>query len=641
MMDFFDFTRCVRPNGSAYGTSGKCRKGTEEALSQRVGKGFLAKASIEKLEEYAKRAPYKYQRDAIEAEINRRKGGQRAPSVPPELKQQLAALGGAKPPSENKNLSQKVDKKLLQNATREKLEEYLKRAPYQYQRDKIKAALAERDRRDQQAAPKKSEKIAPSTSTYELNRKLMRIEQERQDALKVNDLGKAGDLLFAKRKIEDELDRRKAAEKGVAKPKTAKEPSAKKEPSKPKPANPALAKMGELELKQRMEAAWKLGKDDKYNEFHDEYAKRIANDPKKKKELEFEDRLRDIQLKRNAAVRKKDDKETRRLEDEYDRVKQEQEKFQQSGRPQGMSKYDHENLVAQDARIVANITADFGKRNYDWDDSLANDNAKLLGNGMYGTATRGANGDVVKRGVIGENEAKMIEKLGETDLGPRLVSGQLDGPGYQPGSHYGRLAMTLVPGSPVGDRDGDEQIGNTGKTVSDAYWEARAKLHRMGVSHNDMHIENVFIDDKGTGRFVDLGMASDYPKSALAEAMGAFVERPGNARGKATSGGTGDGDWQVRQYEGTGGTEMVKAERSTDPKVKKEFARRFPVAGRVLQNKEKAILKMKSYGLTDQDIADIMVHGIRSKPESFERGAMAKLTNQQAMNIIDILYDGI
>ena len=577
-MDFFDFTRCVRPNGSAYGTSGKCRKGREEALSQRVGKGFLAEASIEKLEEYAKRAPYKYQRDAIEAEINRRKGGQRAPSVPPELKQQLAALGGAKPPSENKNLSQKVDKKLLQNATREKLEEYLKRAPYQYQRDKIKAALAERDRRDQQATPKKSEKISPST---------------------------------------------------------------KKEPSKPKAANPALAKMGELELKQRMEAAWKLGKDDKYNEFHDEYAKRIANDPKKKKELEFEDQLRDIQLKRNAAARKKDDKETRRLEDEYDRVKQEQEKFRKEGRPDGMSKYDHENLVAQDERIAANITADFGKRNYDWDDSLNNDNAKLLGNGMYGTATRGENGDVVKRGVIGENEAKIIEKLGEMDLGPSLVSGQLDGPGYQPGTHYGRLAMTLVPGSPVGDRAGDEQIGNTGKTVSDAYWEARAKLHRMGVSHNDMHIENVFIDDKGTGRFVDLGMADDYPKSALAEAMGAFVERPGNARGKVTSGGGGNGDWQARRYKGTGGPEMVKAERSTDPKVKKEFARRFPVAGRVLQNKEKAILKMKSYGLTDQDVADIMVHGIRSKPESFERGAMGKLTNQQAMNIIDILYDGI
>jgi hypothetical protein len=27
--DSYDFTRCIRPDGSSYGTSGKCRKGTE------------------------------------------------------------------------------------------------------------------------------------------------------------------------------------------------------------------------------------------------------------------------------------------------------------------------------------------------------------------------------------------------------------------------------------------------------------------------------------------------------------------------------------------------------------------------------------------------------------------------------------
>jgi len=564
-MDFYDFTRCVRPNGSAYGTGGKCRKGREEALSQRVGKGFLAKASTEKLEEYAKRAPYKYQRGAIEAEINRRRGGQRAPSVPPELKQQLAALGGAKAPSGNKDLSQRVDKKLLQNAPREKLEEYLKKAPYQYQRDKIKAALAERDRRDQQAAPK------------------------------------AG--------------------------------------------NPALAKMNERDLKGRMEAAWKLGKDDKYKEFHDEYAKRVANDPKKKKQLELEDQLREINQKVGDARRKGDHSAQTKLGGEWLRISEELKKFEAQGRPNGMSEYDHQNLVAQDARIVAGLTAEFGKRGYNWDDSLNDDNAKLLGGGMYGTATKGANGDVVKRGILGENEGRLIEKLGEQDLGPRLISGELDGPGYQPGTRVGRLAMSLVPGSPIDQRAGDEKVGNTGKTVSDAYWEARAKLHRMGVSHNDMHIKNVFVDDKGVGRFVDLGMGNDYPKSALAEAMGAFVVRPQGLTGKAPpllpTGAQGDGDWQVRRYDGTGGKQMEKAERSNDPKVKEEFARRFPVAARVLKNKEKAILKMKSYGLTEQDVSDIMEHGIRSSPESYERGAMAKLTNQQAMDIIEVLYDGI
>lgn len=33
----FDYTRCVRPDGSAYGTGGKCRKGTEQPLFESDG----------------------------------------------------------------------------------------------------------------------------------------------------------------------------------------------------------------------------------------------------------------------------------------------------------------------------------------------------------------------------------------------------------------------------------------------------------------------------------------------------------------------------------------------------------------------------------------------------------------------------
>ena len=35
--DTYDFTRCVRPNGTAYGTAGKCRKGTEEEKIEEPG----------------------------------------------------------------------------------------------------------------------------------------------------------------------------------------------------------------------------------------------------------------------------------------------------------------------------------------------------------------------------------------------------------------------------------------------------------------------------------------------------------------------------------------------------------------------------------------------------------------------------
>jgi hypothetical protein len=163
----------------------------------------------------------------------------------------------------------------------------------------------------------------------------------------------------------------------------------------------------------------------------------------------------------------------------------------------------------------------------------------------------------------------------------------------------------------------------------------------MGVAHNDMHIENVFIDRKGNGRFVDMGLAQDSPKAALAEAMGAFKERPKGSVKSSGAGRTGDGDWQVSRWDGSAGRELANAERSTSPAVRADFARRFPVAAKVLQNKEKAILKMKSYGLNDQDVADVMTHGIRSTPESFERGGMGKLTNQQAQSVINTLYEGV
>jgi len=52
----YDFARCVRPDGSAYGTSGKCRKGTEgeaksreSSITATPGMAAKVKAAKEKL----------------------------------------------------------------------------------------------------------------------------------------------------------------------------------------------------------------------------------------------------------------------------------------------------------------------------------------------------------------------------------------------------------------------------------------------------------------------------------------------------------------------------------------------------------------------------------------------------------------
>ncbi len=304
-------------------------------------------------------------------------------------------------------------------------------------------------------------------------------------------------------------------------------------------------------------------------------------------------------------------------------------------RPEGMGKWEMDQMKRIDADVVANTTAREGKSGYDWNDSLDKD-AKVLGTGMYGTAILGKNGDVVKRGEMGPNEAKIIQKVGDLDLGPKLVSAELDGPGnYDSKNSRGRIAMSKVDGEPVGYREGPE--------ISNAYWNARANLHRAGVAHNDMHIDNVMIGRDGKGRFVDMGMAQDNPKAALAEAMGVFSSP---IRGTVVSkgrrdGSTGEGDWQARRWQNVGGTGISNYEKYRKEVDLKRLEREHPNASRVYMNRGAAIIRMKRMGLTDQEITDIMFHGIRSKDSSFEQGAMGKLTNDQAKEVIEVLYDGI
>lgn len=41
--DYYDFTRCVRPDGSVYGTGGQCRKGTETGAKKKEEKSKTSK----------------------------------------------------------------------------------------------------------------------------------------------------------------------------------------------------------------------------------------------------------------------------------------------------------------------------------------------------------------------------------------------------------------------------------------------------------------------------------------------------------------------------------------------------------------------------------------------------------------------
>jgi hypothetical protein len=283
-----------------------------------------------------------------------------------------------------------------------------------------------------------------------------------------------------------------------------------------------------------------------------------------------------------------------------------------------------------------------GDRSYDgWKDSYGS-GARKIGEGSYGTVIRNPDGTFVKRGDISDTEAALIKRLGDADLGPKLRAADINGPGTYHKENFvdmrnGRIAMSEVAGKPIGAAGADAKFG--GKNAADIYWKAMADLHRMGIAHNDAHIDNILVDNKGKGRWVDLGLAQASPKAALAEAMGIFKTLKG-APATRVEGAYGQGNWQTRKWDGTGVKAGEKA-RQGGGETWKEFMKRFPTASLVWENRPDAQYALLKMGLSKNDISSIIDHGIRSTPESYTKGPWAKLTDKQAQEILNILYDGI
>jgi hypothetical protein len=289
------------------------------------------------------------------------------------------------------------------------------------------------------------------------------------------------------------------------------------------------------------------------------------------------------------------------------------------------------------------ITKRDGDPNYDWETSKGS-GSKVIGEGEFGSVIKeGGTGQVVKRGNIGENEFEIAKKLGDRDLGPKPLALELDGQGNEVGFKKGRMAMSLIPGEPIGSsRQPDDEIG--GVKVADVFWRARAELHRMGIAHNDMHTDNLLIDSNGKGRFVDLGLSQGFSKAALAEAMGLFADPIVEATGSRhkISGADGGGDWQVLRWEGNGGKLFRDAWGPYAAKSdKEELERRAPLLARVAKNYEKVVREMKNDGFSSADVKTVIVHGIRSPEITYQQGAWAMMSNAQAKRYIELLYEGI
>jgi hypothetical protein len=267
---------------------------------------------------------------------------------------------------------------------------------------------------------------------------------------------------------------------------------------------------------------------------------------------------------------------------------------------------------------------------------------KKLGQGTFGTVVLNPDGTVVKRGIISDTEAAIIKKAGDAGVSAKLIAAEI-GPknGIKTSApvqmHDGRIAMTKVEGKPA-----EQVAGQTfnGVTAADSFWKARAALHKTGIAHNDMHSDNVLVDNKGKGTVIDLGFAQDSPKAALSEALGAF---------KAPSAGTAipgvgkqKGDWQVRQWVGSAGFRLQDVEnQGLNSKAGAKLLKEAPYLHRIYsQNLPKVFAEMKKMGYSDDEIKTIAITGIKNKLDAYEKGPWTKLSDADALKLVNILYEG-
>ena len=263
----------------------------------------------------------------------------------------------------------------------------------------------------------------------------------------------------------------------------------------------------------------------------------------------------------------------------------------------------------------------------DWDETVRN--GKLIGEGSFGSVLKVGN-MAVKRGEVGAEEANIIKRVGEAGIGPKLHGAEISTKLRNSSGvdiHNGRIAMSVVPGKEMGNVGANTKFA--GKNAADIYWKAMADLHRLGIAHNDAHPHNIMVDNTGKGRWVDMGLAQQSPKAALAEALGAFIRKSKEEVG----------NWQTQGWKATGIDAYRQAQ--TDRKMAR-FAKEYPVLAGIINNISGVqSTLLRKYGLSPEELKQVMDHGIRSPLETYNKGAWAKLTDKQAQELLNTLYDGI
>jgi hypothetical protein len=155
----YDFTRCVRPDGSAYGTPGKCKRGTEQAKlpdesqNKQEGEEDLKKMSDEAWERHSKLSRA-YSRLIVEGKM------EEAKKMQPDVKVAWDEFDRITKKIEEKERPPKEEKKLP-----------LKEKTSGFDSDKVVSAAAERQKSYNalQIKTKLNDEIADTLYNYTLN----------------------------------------------------------------------------------------------------------------------------------------------------------------------------------------------------------------------------------------------------------------------------------------------------------------------------------------------------------------------------------------------------------------------------------------------------------------------------------------
>lgn len=384
---------------------------------------------------------------------------------------------------------------------------------------------------------------------------------------------------------------------------------------KPKPLSQEVSELG-VQVNARMKELNSLREKEKELESKDISfkVKKVKSDEAKRVAKDLKDVKKEIGSKNT---------EFQKLLQEYQTKKDELRAKLKQAKPEPKAKPEHPapKVVPQGRDIFFRlarkqtedweISGDVDPKKIDWEGMLVK--GKSIGKGEYAEAfavdkaklnmalpaDRFKNGVVLKKGEIGDYEPDALKRAGEAGIAPRLIGARVSfqkAYNSDDALYNGLLAMERLGGQALYRFPVGSQVG--GKDPADIYWTTKAKLHRLGIAHNDSHNNNFMIEANGRGKFIDFGLAVISAKNALSEALG---------------GPTGS-DKQSAPREGKVFNLIVK----NLPAVKEAMAQD---------------------GFSDGQIKGFLRSGNNARP--LVSGVWKEITNEQAEKYLDILYSGV